>query len=131
MLKAILYLPQLFFIKLARSRVFFVGFVFAVLFGAIVVRLFRLQVLGGKQYLDEYKQSINVSPAGTYIITTETNESYVFFVVPESMIINKATMNGFDFPLDSPQEVTIDYKSYKVYRSSSTYDAGILTIIIS
>lgn len=58
MIRFLVYLPQLLFIKLVRSRIFFVGFVFSILFGAIIVRLFRLQVIGGREYLDQYKESI-------------------------------------------------------------------------
>lgn len=80
---------------------------------------------------DSYKQNIKVSPAGTYNVTINSNGDYVWFVVPNSMTINNVTMSGFNFPLEPPQIVEIEEDTYKVYKSSNTYDAGVITIIIS
>lgn len=80
---------------------------------------------------DSYAQSARRSPAGTYNVTVEQNGQYVFFVVPATMSITKATLSGFDFPLDAPVTETIDGVSYKVYRSSNTNDAGTYQIVIS
>ena len=71
------------------------------------------------------------TPAGTYNITVAEDGDYVFFNVPVTMTIHGATMSGFDFPLEAPQSVEIDGVAYKSYRSSNTYDAGTLTIVIS
>ncbi len=75
--------------------------------------------------------SAKTSPAGTYNVTVAVDATYIFFNVPATMSIAKATLNGFDFPLETPETVTIDGVSYKSYRSSNTYDAGTLTIVIS
>ena len=40
-------------------------------------------------------------------------------------------MSGFDFPIESTQIVEIEGNIYKVYKSSNTYDVGVITIIIS
>lgn len=80
---------------------------------------------------DSCKQNIKASPAGTYNVTINNNEDYVWFVVPNSMTINKVTMSGFNFPIESPQIVQIEGNDYKAYRSSNTYDAGNITIVIS
>jgi hypothetical protein len=85
----------------------------------------------GSVHTDAKKAIDKVSPAGTYNVTVPANEKYVFFVVPAGMTINRATMSGFDFPLEAPTDVTIDEVAYKSYRSSNTYDAGTLTIVIS
>lgn len=69
--------------------------------------------------------------AGTYNITVAQNGQYVFFVIPSTMSISKATMSGFDFPLDAATVVTVDGVSYKSYRSSNTYDAGSYQIILT
>lgn len=82
-------------------------------------------------FVDTYPQTAKRSPAGTYIVTVENNAEYIFFNVPSSMTINKATLNGFDFPLNNPVNVTIDGVSYKSYRSSNTNDEGTYTIILS
>lgn len=88
----------------------------------------------GLEYTDivseTYQQPIKASPAGTYNITVTNNEDYVFFVVPNSMTISRATMSGFAFPLESPQTVIIDGNTYKSYRSSNTYDAGQITVVL-
>ena len=80
---------------------------------------------------DSYAQSARRSPAGTYNVTVAENGQYVFFVIPATMSITKATLSGFDFPLDAPVNETIDGVSYKVYRSNNTNDAGTYQIVIS
>ena len=80
---------------------------------------------------DSHAVSARRSPAGTYNITVAQNGQYVFFVIPATMSITKATLSGFDFPLDEPTAVTIDDTEYKSYRSSNTVDAGTYEIIIS
>lgn len=80
---------------------------------------------------DAHKQNIKTSPSGTYNINVVSSQSYIFFVVPSSMTINKATMSGFTFPLQSSESVVVNNNNYKVYKSSNTYDAGLLTIVIS
>ena len=80
---------------------------------------------------DSYTQSARRSPAGTYNVTVAQNGQYVFFVVPATMNITKATLSGFDFPLDSPESVTVEGIAYKSYRSSNTNDAGTYQIVIS
>lgn len=79
---------------------------------------------------DSCKQSIKASPSGTYNVIVNNNRDYIWFVIPNSMTINRVTMSGFDFPIESPQIVEIEGNTYKVYKSSNTYDAGVITIII-
>lgn len=71
------------------------------------------------------------NPAGTYNITVANDGDYVYINVPATMTIHGATMSGFTFPLEEPENVTIDGVAYKSYRSSNTYVAGTLTIVIS
>lgn len=80
---------------------------------------------------DSYAVSARRNPAGTYNVTVEQNGQYVFFVIPATMSINKATLSGFDFPLESSISVTIEGIAYKSYRSSNTNDAGTYQIVIS
>lgn len=80
---------------------------------------------------DSHAVSARRSPAGTYNVTVEQNGQYIFFVIPATMSITKATLSGFDFPLDTPVSVTVDNVSYKSYRSSNTNDAGTYQIVIS
>lgn len=71
------------------------------------------------------------SPYRTYNVTVRNDEDKVYFAVPSSMEIHKATMNGFDFPLDNPDT---SISGYKIYPSSNTYDAtgsDTLNIVIS
>lgn len=75
--------------------------------------------------------SARKTPAGNYNVVVSNSEDYVYFVVPSTMNISKATMNGFDFPLQAPVSVTIEGIEYKYYKSSNTYDAGTLNIVIS
>lgn len=72
-----------------------------------------------------------LTPEGSYNVNVTEDGQYVFFNIPTSMILNRATMNGIDFPLDEPTTVTIDGIEYKSYRSSNTVDAETYEIIIS
>lgn len=81
--------------------------------------------------IDSHAVSARRSAAGAYNVTVAQNGQYVFFVIPATMSITKATLSGFDFPLDAPVSKTIDGVSYKVYRSSNTNDAGTYQIVIS
>ena len=72
-----------------------------------------------------------LTPEGIYNVNVIEDGQYVFFNIPTSMILNRATMNGIEFPLDEPTTVTIDGIEYKSYKSSNTVDAGTYEIIIS
>lgn len=85
---------------------------------------------------DVYTEATSVAsarktPAGTYNVTVGTSGKSIFFVIPATMTINKATLSGFDFPLDAPVSVEKDNVSYKSYKSSNTMDAGTYQIVIS
>lgn len=97
-----------------------------------VVAVYPIKYGAGDDYTDAASQaSVKTTPAGTYNVTVPNNGDYVFFVVPRTMNINSAKMSGFDFPLQTPQNVEIDGVEYKYYQSANTYDAGTLTIVIS
>lgn len=95
----------------------------------------RIYVGSGAVYTDIVNESYAVSarrtPVDTYSVTVEQNGEYVFFVVPGTMSISKATLSGFEFLLETPESVTIEGIEYKVYRSSNTNDAGSYSIVIS
>lgn len=78
---------------------------------------------------DEYRQPIKANPNGTYNITVPVNGYKVYFILPDGMEIHKATMSGFDFPLEHDPYFPVD--GYHIYASENTYDAGSLTIVIS
>ena len=87
---------------------------------------------GGDAYTDATsKATPRTSPAGTYNVNVPANGKYIFFNVPASMNISKATVSGFDMPLNTPVNVTIDGHNYKSYKSVNTYDAGTLTVVLS
>ena len=94
-----------------------------------------MYVGGGDEYTEvaipAYEVSARITPAGSYNVTIDTAGKYMFFIVPNTMTINSATLGGIDLPLDEASAVTIDGKSYKSYRSSNTYDAGNYKIVIS
>lgn len=97
-----------------------------------VVAVYPVKYGAGDEYTDATTQaSVRTTPAGTYDVTVPNDGDYVFFVVPATMTINRASMSGFDFPLQDPVDVTIGGVAYKSYQSSNTYDAGSLTIVIS
>lgn len=75
--------------------------------------------------------SPKTSPSGTYSITVPSNDTKVFFLVPSTMTIASATMDGFEFPLATAQSVTLNGISYKLYESANSLDAGTYSIKIS
>lgn len=89
--------------------------------------------------LDENKQTVRTSVAGTYNVTVANDGDYVWLLVPRGFAaIKKATLSGFDFPLETPTVVYIGGSSaltggipYSCYRSSNQYAAGNLSIVIS
>lgn len=78
---------------------------------------------------DSHKQSARTNASGTYNVTVASNGQHVFFVVPASMTINKVTLSGFDFPLDAAD--TTSKSGYKIYKSSNTYKAGAISLVVS
>lgn len=97
-----------------------------------VVAVYPIRIGTGSSYVEGTAlTTAKSSPSGTYNVVVANDGEYVFFNIPASMSISGATMGGFEFPLESPQSKTINGVSYKSYRSSNTYDAGTLTIVIS
>lgn len=97
-----------------------------------VTAVYPIRTGTGASYVEGTPLSTpKTSPAGTYNINVAQNGSYIWFNVPSSMTIHGATMSGFEFPLEDPTNVTINGVAYKSYRSSNTYGAGTLTIVIS
>jgi hypothetical protein len=87
----------------------------------------------GSSYMDVNTShpSPKSSAAGAYSVNVSQGGQHIFFNIPAYMSISRASMNGFDYPLESPQSVTIDGVPYKSYRSSNTNDAGTYNIVIS
>ena len=75
--------------------------------------------------------SAKKSPAGTYTINVAENESFVFFAVPSSMQIKTSIMGVLPFHLEEPVSQNVNGISYHVYRSSYTYNAVQLTIVLT
>lgn len=97
-----------------------------------VAAVYPIRIGSGAAYVEGTALSApKTSPAGTYNVAVGRDMDYVWFNVPATMTISKATMSGFNFPLEAAQAVEIDGVPYKAYRSSNTYDAGTLTIVIS
>lgn len=97
-----------------------------------VSAVYPIRIGTGTEYVEGTAlTSPKTSPAGTYNVTVTNDGEYIYFNVPATMTINGATMGGFAFPLEAAQNKTIDGVSYKSYRSSNTYDAGTMTIVIS
>lgn len=97
-----------------------------------VTGVYPIRIGSGAGYVDGTAISTpKTSPAGTYTINVANDRDYVYLNVPATMTISKATMSGFDFPLESPQAVTIGGVAYKSYRSGNTYYKGTITVVLS
>lgn len=81
--------------------------------------------------VDANKQTARTTPGGTYTVTASEGD-YVWIIVPagtNGMVVGKATLSGFDFPLEAADTASVE--GYRVYRSRNTYKAGTLTISVS
>ena len=70
------------------------------------------------------------TPAGTYSLTTQSGD-YVWWLVPSTMSISKATLNGFNFPIKQDGTTSVDGVSYKIYKSENQYSASTMNIVVS
>ena len=71
-----------------------------------------------------------MSPVGEYDINIMENNSYVFFLIPEGMTINKALVGSVEFPLTDMGEIEYSGRNYEMYQSVFTYDIADITIQI-
>ena len=68
------------------------------------------------------------SPAGKYTVNVAHAMDYIYFDLPDNMVITTAKVNGFDMPLTT---VTSSRQNYNCYQSVNTYDAGIIVVDIT
>lgn len=80
---------------------------------------------------DLTKQAIKTTPNGTYTLTNSTDGHYLWLCVPDTMTINKVTLNGFGVPMEAQQGKTTSLGNYKCYRNSNALVAGTYTFVIS
>lgn len=80
---------------------------------------------------DLAKQAIKASPSGTYTLSNDTDGKYMWLCVPDTMGINRVTLNGFDVPMEGPQNKSTTLGTYKCYRNSNALIKGSYTIILS
>jgi uncharacterized protein (DUF2342 family) len=67
---------------------------------------------------------------GRYDINIATDGSYIWICTPTSIPFVDATMGGVSLPVVQQGSVAIDNDEYNVYKSSNTYDAGDVTIVL-
>ena len=75
--------------------------------------------------------AVKINPSGTYTLTNNTDGKYIWLCIPDTMTINRVTLNGFDVPMEVAQNSSTNLGGYKCYRSSNALVAGSYTIIIS
>ena len=78
------------------------------------------------------RQTARKTPTGNYEINV-LSTNYIWFVIPKTMddIKNKATMEGYEFKLNDPEDITKDDVEYKAYRSENKIVPGTYQIKIS
>lgn len=86
--------------------------------------------LASADVLGMAKQAIKSSASGSYSVNVGQGE-YMWLCVPNNFNVVSVTSSGFGVPMESPATVAVDDKGdYKCYRSSSTYNAGAVSIVI-
>lgn len=77
------------------------------------------------------KQPVATGTAGSASVNVKEGE-YMWLCVPDGMKINTVKSSGFDVPMEKPIVVaTKQSGNYNCYRSSSTYKAGTVNIVIA
>ena len=80
--------------------------------------------------------SARFTPEGVYSINATEDGKYILFVVPNDMNINRISLGGIEFPIETAVRVSItDDRTqlqvpYKVYKSSNTYDKGTYIVTV-
>lgn len=57
--------------------------------------------------------------AGTYTISNNNTGNYLWIVIPSDSIINRITLNGFDVPMITSENVSTSLGTFKTYRSAN------------
>lgn len=74
--------------------------------------------------------SIKSNPKGSYSFQVNSGQ-YAWICVPNGMVINKVTSNGFGVPMESLAVVAVDGKgNYNCYRSSETFISGMFNCVV-
>lgn len=77
------------------------------------------------------KQSLKISPNGTYTLNNGISGNYMWLCIPNNMNISKVTMGGFDVPMEAAATKAVGAITYKCYRSSNALLNGSYTILIA
>lgn len=74
--------------------------------------------------------SIKSNPKGSYSFQVNSGQ-YAWICVPNGMVINKVTSNGFGVPMESLAVVAVDGRgNYNCYRSSETFISGMFNCVV-
>lgn len=80
------------------------------------------------------KQPISSSAYGTYNVTS-LDDQYIWFCIPDTMTINKVTLNGFTVSMEEPiiKEVGSgeNIHNYNCYRTTNRLSAGTRNFVVS
>lgn len=88
-------------------------------------------IIVGTDVLSFSKQSIKLSPNGTYSMSDISQGEYVWLCVPSNFNINSVTSSGFSVPMEAAISVPVEGKgNYKCYRTSSSLVAGTFNFVI-
>lgn len=68
------------------------------------------------------------SPAGKYTVNVANDMDYIYFDLPDNMVITTANVNGLDMPFTM---VTSSRQNYKCYQIVNTYGAGTIVVYIT
>jgi len=70
----------------------------------------------------------NTSPAGKYTVNVANDMDYIYFDLPENMVITTAKVNGLYMPFTM---VTSSRQNYNCYQIVNTYGAGTIIVDIN
>lgn len=79
--------------------------------------------------VEDNRISVSTEAKGTFdVVFDET--SYLYIIVPESIILNPITMSGFEVPMQVGSVMVIDNVNYRYYKSANAYIEGTHRFVI-
>lgn len=79
--------------------------------------------------VEDNRISVSTEVEGTFdVVFDET--SYLYIIVPESIVLNPITMNGFEVPMQMGSVMVIGNVNYRSYKSANAYIEGTHRFVI-
>lgn len=79
--------------------------------------------------VEDNRISVSTEVKGTFDVAFDKT-SYLYIIVPESIVLNSITMNGFEVPMQMGSVMVINNINYRSYKSANAYIEGVHRFVI-